>query len=69
MAIKTRRVLRKLGDILECGVALTNLLPVGSRKLVAPLARQLFFCDVSGMRKLSVVYDWLLLHPGCGTPA
>lgn len=69
VAIQTRSVLWKLGDVREGGVAFSNFLPVGCRKLVAPGARQLLFCDVSGVGKLAVVYGRLFRRPRCRTTA
>ena len=77
VAIKTCRMLGKLGDILESVVALSHLLPVGTGKFVAPSTRQLLFRDVSSMRKRGVISCWvsrsvsrgLLLGPRRGSTA
>jgi hypothetical protein len=49
MATKTRRMLRKLGDIRESSVTFANVFPVCSGDLVARIALQLLIRDVSGM--------------------
>src|SRR5688572_16806098 len=69
VTIQTRRMGGKLSNVLESSVALTDFLPVCSWKLVARIARQLLFCDVSSMRKLCVIYAGLLLCPRRRTPA
>src|SRR5688572_33095841 len=56
VAIKTRGMLGKLRDVRESGIAFADFLPVGSRKLVASITRHLLFCNVSGVRKVGVVY-------------
>jgi hypothetical protein len=55
VAIETRRMFRKLGHIGKSSFAFANFFPVGSRKLVARIACQLFFGDVSSMGKLRIV--------------
>ena len=55
VAIETRRMLRKLGHIGKSSLAFANFFPVGSGKLVARIACQFLFGDVSSMRKVRIV--------------
>jgi len=60
VATKTRCMFRKFGDVRVSIIALTNFLPIRSGKLMAPITLQLFFCYVSGVRKLGVIGAGLL---------
>ena len=52
VAIQASCMFGKFSYIRKRSVALTNFLPVLSGKLVTCTARKLFFCNVSGMRKV-----------------
>ena len=52
VAIETRSVLGKLGHVGKSSVAFANFFPIGGGNFVARITRQLFFRDVSGVRKL-----------------
>ena len=55
MAIQARCMFGKLGNISKRCVAFTNFLPVFSGKLVTRTTREVFFGNVSGMRKARVI--------------
>lgn len=69
VTIQTSRMGGKLSNVLESSIAFAHFLPVGGRKLVARITRQLLFCNVISMRKLCVIYARLLLCPVGRTPA
>ena len=52
VAIQTCAMLRKFGDVWKSCLPFTNFLPIRSRELVAGITGKLFFCDVSGVRKV-----------------
>lgn len=66
VTIQARRMLGKFGDVLESSVTFTHFLPVGSGKLVACIASQLLFRDVSRMGEFGVVYAGSLRCPRRG---
>ena len=52
VAIQAGAMFRKFRDVLKSGLTFTNFLPVRRREFVAGIAGELFFGDVSRMRKV-----------------